>query len=320
MVDQFRTKPADSNTPSKLPTEPPIGKEPLPKLEYRSPKRHGQNLKDWVARLGLGTKTTLLAIAIGTLPVIAIGGLAYQVADQKISDQITKSEQSRTVGLADKVNRFMDDRISDLQILAKLPTFVSPTLRASTSREDKNEVLTSFVQAKGFYDSAAVFDLNGEPIAQSIGTPVGNHSDREYFRQVINTRTPVVSSPQKSQTTGEMVIHLAAPIFDSGESRTLIGVVRTRLPISKVNDVARNFAVNGEHYHLSDRNGLMFLVSDQIDAGDIGKPIGEIFPALNQSMVDRKEMTRPGWEKGSYFLLSYAPFKQLGETNLLYPG
>ncbi len=310
MVDQL-DRIRSQSTPLPQPQElPPRPKAAFPPTKKKSPK-------SWLSgfgALGLEKKATLLAIVLGTLPVLGIGGLAYVAADRAISDQISKAEQSRSVGLADKVNRFMKERFGDIQVLAKLPSYNSSQVSGLLTQADKDNLLTSFSQSMGVYDSIAFFDLKGDVLAQSSGTPLTNHADRPYFQQAIATRAPLISQPELSKTTGKMVVHVAAPVFEAN-SQNMIGVMRSRIPISQINEVSKNFAVNGEQYHLADRNGVMFLVSDGKDQDELGKPLVEAFPELKQAVVDRKELTRPGTHDGKPYLLSHAPFPQLGDIN-----
>lgn len=313
MVDQL-----DRTRSQSTPLSEPPGFAPRPKPASPPPKKKDSN--SWLSKLGalgLEKKATLLAIALGTLPVLGIGGLAYVVADRTISDQISKAEQSRSVGLSDKLNRYMDDRFSDAQYLAKQPIFANAKVRSTLTRENKDSDLTGFIQSKNMYDSVAVLDLDGNVIAQSAGPALDNHRDREYFQQVLSSQSPVISALQTSKGTGEKALHIAAPIFDS-EQKNMIAVVRTRIPLTKIDEVARNFSGNGEHYHVADRNGILFLASDVNEKDDIGKNISDIFPALKQSITDRKNNTLPGLDEGKLYMLSYAPFPQLGDVNLLW--
>ena len=214
MVDQLKKKATDSSSVThvaqpasefarddeKTPEKTPA---PLPKLTYRSPLRQVQGLTTRISQLGLEAKTTLLAIAIGTLPVLAIGGLAYVTADRTISDQISKAEQTRAIGLSDKLNRFMDDRLGDLQLLVKLPAFNAARTAATLTQADRDDILTAFVQAKEGYERAAFFDVKGNVLAQSAGQPLENQSDREYFQQVLATRTSIITQPERSKTRSE---------------------------------------------------------------------------------------------------------------------
>jgi methyl-accepting chemotaxis protein PixJ len=303
-LDRTRSQPRPQSEPKGISPQP----KPTP------PKKTNGSWTDRFASLGLEKKATLLAIALGTLPVMGIGSLAYVVADRTILAQVFKSEQARSVGLSDKVNRFMKERFGDVLLLAKLPAYNTPQVSSILSQADRSELLTSFMQNFEVYDSIAFFDVKGDVLAQSAGTPLSNHADRGYFQQVIATRAPVFSQIELSRTTGKMVIHLAAPVFEAN-TQNLIGVMRTRMPITQLSEISKNFAVNGEQYHLSDRNGVMFLASDEKDQDKLGKPITEVFPDLKQAIADRKEIVRPGFKDGKSFLLSSAPFQQLGAVN-----
>ena len=326
MVDQLKKKATDSNsvthvlqpaselarddgeTPEKTPA-------PLPKLTYRSPLRHVQGLTTRVSQLGLEAKTTLLAIAIGTLPVLAIGGLAYVTADRTISAQISKAEQSRAIDLSDKLNRFMDDRLDDVQLLAKLPAFNAAQTVATLTRADRDNILTAFVQAKEGYEIMAFFDMKGNVSSQSAGSPLENQSDREYFQQVLATRASIITQPERSKTTGKTVIHIVAPVFDA-ETKALIGVMKSRLPIDRIDKTIKGFAGNGENYHVADRQGNLFLASDPEAAQQLGTNLADYFPDLRQAIADRKEQAKPGRHLNKTYMLAYAPFPSLGGTNL----
>lgn len=123
-------------------------------------------------RLSLGTKATIFAIAIGTLPVLAIGTLAYQVASQSIGNRISQIQQSESKGLADKVNRFTSERYSDIQVLSGMPIFSYARLRENTTSAEKEVILNKFVDTYKVYDSIALLDLNGNVIAASKGIPL----------------------------------------------------------------------------------------------------------------------------------------------------
>ncbi len=321
MVDQLKTKAPDSSEQTQLtPPEPPrenasLPNAPLPKLEYRSPRRHIGTVTNWFNQLGLQTKTTALAIAIGTLPVLGVGGLAYVVADRTISNQISQSEQSRSVGLADKVNRFMSQRLGDIQVLARNPAFTVSRNAATLTTADKNNILSTFVQSYGVYENIALFNLKGDVLAQSAGIPLMNPSDQDYFKQVISTRAPLISDPNPLKESKNRVIYIAAPLFDS-ETQEMLGVVRSQMAASKINEVAENFAVNGENYHLADRNGDLFLASGFDALESIGEKFVDLFPAVKGALGDRREDTRVGMHEGKPHMLSYAPFKVLGATNL----
>jgi methyl-accepting chemotaxis protein PixJ len=265
-------------------------------------------------KLGLTQKVTALAIALGTVPVLLTGITAYNAANQKFSDQITQTKIDRASSLEDKVKRFMRERYGDIQVLASLPSFTNVKASETLSTAEKQAILNRFVDSFLTYDSIAIFDLKGNVIVQSTGNPLPNLSDRDYFQAVLKTNQPVISSPQISKETGTYVILFAAPIKDSATGKT-IAVVRSRMPIALLEELIKDFGVNGDEYHLVDAStGKIFLGKNKE-----GKDIQQIFPNL----PDLRSTFKPGSIIGPESidkdeeLTAYAPFSRLnGLTDL----
>lgn len=215
----------------------------------------------------LRNKATLLAITLGTVPVIAIGTVAYYFADQEVARQVKLEKQARATEIADKINRFIFERYGDIQILANLPILRNPKVRQVTTPQERQAMLNRFIDAYQVYDSIALLDLNGNVILQTQGTPLPNHKDRAYFQQVLKTDQRVISAPEISKSSGDFVIHFAAPVKDSVTGKT-IGVIRSRMSMQFVSNVIKNFGTNGGTYHLFDSSRKYFVASDKQDVGN----------------------------------------------------
>jgi methyl-accepting chemotaxis protein PixJ len=202
----------------------------------------GMTQEAWWQRLGLRAKATLLAIALGTMPVVGIGSLAFYFAGQSMTKQVSTAEEARAAGMADKVNRFMFERYGDIQVLAVQSAFSNPKVRASLSKAEKDSILDKYVKTYLVYDSIAVFDINGNELARSSGPELTNHKDRTYFQDALKTGNAVISQPEVSKTTGKVVLHTAAPIKDQSTGQ-IIGVVRARMPVSVIEDVVRTWSM-----------------------------------------------------------------------------
>ncbi len=183
-----------------------------------------QVTRPWWQGLSLRTKAVALAIALGTLPVLTIGATAYYFADLQLAKQIKQDKESRVKALSDEIRYFMFERYGDIQVMANLPILRNPKVQAVTTLQEREVMLNRIAQIYKVYDSIAVFDLNGNVIAQSQGKRLGNHKERKYFQQVLRTGEPVISPPEISKSTGELVIHFAAPVKDAVTDET-IGVV-----------------------------------------------------------------------------------------------
>lgn len=212
----------------------------------------------YFTRLGLVKKATILAIAIGTIPVLGIGAIALSFANKSITKQITQSQQAEASGLSDKVNRFMLERYGDIQVISSLPFLTNSQASVSISTQQKQAVLDRVVEAYKAYDSVAVFDRQGNLIVQSTSEPLDNQKDRTYFQDALQKDTPVISKPEAAKNTGVVSIYVAAPVKDTRTGKT-IGVVQARIPVKSLEEVIKNYVANGQQYHLLDASGTVFL-------------------------------------------------------------
>ncbi len=273
------------------------------------PRRQGNRL-GW-QRLGLTQKAVALAIALGTAPVILTGFTAYHFANQQFTQEISRTKTALAVGMEDKVKRFMGERYADIQVLAALPSVANPAVRDKIPPSEKQASLNQYVEAYKIYDSIAIFDLKGNVIAQSQGDPLGNHSDRVYFQEVLKTNQPVISSPEVSQSSGKFVIHFAAPIRDSVTGKT-IGVVRSRMPLTALEQLVKNFATGGDEFYLMQSDtGTVFLANEK---NKENKDAQVVFPELAKLQKVGKpnaSIIHDATNDKEELLYAYAPFSKL---------
>ncbi|MEM7592409.1 MAG: methyl-accepting chemotaxis protein [Cyanobacteria bacterium P01_A01_bin.83] len=203
----------------------------------------------------LRTKATLLAIAIGTIPVLAIGTAAYYFADKSITKQIIEDEETLTLDLQDKVSQFMKERFNDIKAMAGLNIMTDPTATVA----QKTATLESFKSAYDVYDSIAVFDLQGELIAQTQeGKKLGNHLNRTYIQAALKANGAVLSQPAISTTEGTFNIYSASTIKDPATGKP-IGLIRARLPVTALEKIVENFNTENTNFYLINESGEVFL-------------------------------------------------------------
>lgn len=255
----------------------------------------------------LKTKATLLAITIGVLPVAAIGGVAYFVANQSITQQIKETQKTLAEDIDDNMNRFMFERYGDIQVLANLPIFRNPKVQAVVTLQEKQALLTRYATIYGVYDSIAAFDLNGNLLVQSQGKAVDNHFNRAYFQEVLKTKKPIISQPEASKATGKFVIHFAAPIKDG--TGKMIGIVRSQMPIEKLGEVVKDFSTDGNEYLVSDSFGQIFLSSNSTEVGQQVESKVAAIPQLKEAK--QSESLVALYAGTQERLLGYAPSARL---------
>lgn len=263
----------------------------------------------YFTRLGLVKKATILAIAIGTIPVLGIGAIAFSFANKSITKQITQSQQAEATGLSDKVNRFMLERYGDIQVISSLPFLTNPQASVSTTTQEKQAVLNRVVEAYKAYDSVGVFDRQGNLIVQSTGEPLDNQKDHNYFQDALQKDTPVITKPEVAKNTGVVSIYIAAPVKETGTGQT-IGVVQARMPVKSLEEVIKNYVANGQQYHLLDASGTVFL-SPQKEL--LGKQAKGEYSSLAKLLAAKKVdsfIEVPKTHKKQE-LVSYAPVSKL---------
>jgi twitching motility protein PilJ len=262
-------------------------------------------------RLNLQTKATLLAIALGTLPVITIGGIAYWVANKTLTDKIAETQAAAAIGLADKTNRFIFERYGDVQAVANLPILRNRRVQQVVPVQERAQVLKNFASFYGVYTNIVAFDLKGDVIVQAGNQSLENPRTQNYFQQVVTTNKPIFTQPEVISATGETVMYFAAPLRDS-VTNEIVGVVRTEMPTRYIDDVIRNYGSNDPEYHLVDANGIIFLAKEKAqirrelvkDLPGIDKiqAKGEVGTGIFIDQIDQAKQ-----------LVAYAPFEPLGK-------
>jgi methyl-accepting chemotaxis protein PixJ len=275
------------------------------------------------SNLGFKTKATLLGILLGIVPIVAVGSFSYLQISNTLKQQTIKTQSDRAAAVADKLNRFVFERNGDVEILAVQPIFADPKLSASTSAESKARLLDQYVASYLVYDSIAIFDLKGDPIAQSKGPQLDNHANRKYFQDALKTGKTVISEPEVSKSTGKVVVHFVAPIKDLVTGK-IIGVMRTRTPVERLEVPLRNFATKSEDYHILDRRTNKLFISsngeysNQTETADMkeAREKGGVVYHLNKVSGHKERAstasdTEKATEKDHLELFSAAPFTKL---------
>lgn len=237
----------------------------------------------YIKRLSLSTKATMLAIAIGTAPVLVIGSIAYNSANKSITQQITQAQEAEATSLSDKINQFMFERYGDIQILSNLPILTNRQVRDVTTVKQKQAVLDRFIQTYRVYDSVVVLDLDGNPVLTTSNDNSGNVQDRQYFQDAKNDKL-VISQPLVSKFTGINSVFTAAPVKDSVTGE-IIGVVRARIPVKSIEEVIKNYAANGHEYHLIDASGKFFIAAEK---NQLGRDAKKDFLGLSEKQAAKK--------------------------------
>ncbi|HEY9850644.1 MAG TPA: methyl-accepting chemotaxis protein [Leptolyngbyaceae cyanobacterium] len=241
-----------------------------------------------LAKLSLQTKAIGFAIALGTLPVMAIGIVSYHFANRTITQDVMQFQKAYAVEVADKLSRFMFERYGDIQAIANLPMFANSSVNQLISKQEKEETLNRYIDNYQVYDNIAIFDLSGNLIVKSRGEVTGNHRDRDYFQEVIKTERPIISYPKASQSNGDWSIYLAAPVRDIVSGK-IVGVARSRLPVKFIQQRIQNLTNGEQQSHVLDEAGTIFVSAN---AKEVGQNIQLEYPVWTQLQAAKQADVR----------------------------
>ena len=251
-----------------------------------SPVVHKKSIGKWWQDLGLRTKTTIVSVAAITIPLLAIGGFSYYFVAQDITNTTKQSKVIRTSGMAYRVAYFMRERYGDIQVLAQLSFLTNPKVQALLPASEQKAILENYLKSYLVYDSIAVYRLDGSLVIDaSSEPPPTNIAKRPYFQTTVSTDRPFISQPEASVVTKKVSIFIAAPIKDSITGKT-IGVIRTRMQASALEDIIKDFSVGGDHYHLIESDGKFFVAFEK---EQVGRDLKTDFPAL-APLVEKREI------------------------------
>lgn len=248
------------------------------------------------------SKTTLSAIALATLPLLAIGGMIYANANQSITQQISESSQQSTQGIASGLAQFMAERRNDIQALSSLPMLTNSPLPGGTSVAAQQTMLKQLLATYQVYDNIAVFNVNGGPILQTGQGSLPNQKNNQSFQQALQAKEPVVTQPIQG-SDGTAKIYLLAPVRRAN-SQTVIGVVRASLPVSVLESRLQASGNQTDQYQVFDATGKFFIAEPVESLGQLARTN---FPQLEWSRATGSTAVIKDPLSQQPSLVSYAP-------------
>lgn len=259
----------------------------------------------------LPRKVTVLAIAIGVIPLTTVGGIAYTLASRSITAQIFTEQESRILGLRSRLESTINRLIEDADAISKSPLLIGtqnsnttisepPLLENSylntrTSVEQKIGLLDSFIQASnGKYDSIAVVDPMGKLLFQSNSSrtfsPREDYSQQEYFQRALATHSPAINNPTTTLTAGKTHLQAAAPIkhIETGE---IVGVVLVQMSSEHLGEILREIQGLTWEYEMIGPDGQIFAATEP---DLLGHTAQADFEGLSESWASTWERVQQG--------------------------
>jgi twitching motility protein PilJ len=280
----------------------------------------------------LPRKVTLLAVAIGVVPITTVGGIAYTLARNSMTAQIFAEQESRIIGLRSAFTITINEFVEDAEVLAMSPLFtqsqqLSTTMSelpfqtnshfsTQTLDEQKQKILDNFIEAsKGKYDGVAVVDITGKLLYQSNSSrPFNRHEDysnQEHFQRVFLTQSVTVSDPKATLANDRSHLEVAAPIKQAGTGE-ILGVVLLRMSSERLNEIFKYIQDNSWEYEIVSQEGQVFAAAEPEMIGHFAEAdyqgFAHSWPEMLQNFKEKSVLTDVAIDKNDQeeVLVSFA--------------
>jgi methyl-accepting chemotaxis protein PixJ len=267
-----------------------------------------------IREMSLRTKMLIFSVAIGMLPALVIGVLAYRLVSQATTKEITNNKQNTAKLLADNINSFLYINYGDIQRFFQQSFLDNSQIQQAQNRQVIEEKLKRYISNAGInFENITILDINGNLIADSKGQEISNQKNQEYFQEILKTNKPYLSQniiKNSSSTKLESSsIYLAAPIKDSSTSKTVY-VVLAVMPIQALEKTLAIFQINEDEYTIVDSSGKIIFSQKRYLWG---KNFAEVFPEWEQLQAKNQVTSQILFEKNNnnQKLVTYVPLSQI---------
>ncbi|MBE9223254.1 GAF domain-containing protein [Cyanobacterium stanieri LEGE 03274] len=264
-----------------------------------------QGLIKWWQSKNLRFKASSIATTLTILPIVIVGSIIGGTVNQAFKGEITEVQKEEAQIIGQDINLIIADRFAQAQGMAQ----VLPSLAAYQQRNqaELQAQLSNFQQLYKYFDTIAVFDAQGNALAESSGRAMPNHFQRTYIQQAREVRGAIVSQPIISEWDGNYGIYFASALLDPSTNE-ITGYLRARVPVEELQRFiakTESYETTGENIYLVDGNNQIFLSSDTIYSTNITttgqtdapstfesvRTVEQVFPSLALQEDSQLEVT-----------------------------
>lgn len=225
-------------------------------------------------------KLVLIILCIALIPLVSLAYFQLSQFDTTISDSIKVQEDEIANSNADRMNDWIDSKISQLAVLLKAhPEFKEMDKQEIMSvlkviNESDSELETSVIADK---DGTAINDNNNQ---------ITSIADRDYFQKAKETKAAVVSDVLVSKSTGNKVVSITVPVLD--DSSNFIGVIISVASLKAFENNLGNIKVanTGYAFLMSSKGDVIFHPNQDM----VGKSYKDFSQNQDKERVFREEI------------------------------
>jgi signal transduction histidine kinase len=171
-------------------------------------------------------------IPLVSFSILLLTYIDFQNFTTALQSQLINELKTIATHTMNDLSHHMFERVADIKFLSESNILENSNL---TTRE-KTDYLRSLERAFKSYLSISLYNKEGIKVGDTRNILLGeNESQKTFFKQAISGKVYYDTIPTLSQSMNQYVIHFSAPLYN--ESKDINGVIVTRQPINKINDI-----------------------------------------------------------------------------------
>ncbi|SET99953.1 methyl-accepting chemotaxis protein, partial [[Clostridium] aminophilum] len=198
-------------------------------------------------RMSIRTKILMLAISVALIPLILSAAVSSVKSKQTGKETAYTTVQNLTKSISSEVSEYINKSYAVIQGLS----VSGDMLGMDPVQQDK--IVKATAKNNPYFSLVYQVDRDGMQTARSSGEPA-DRSDRWWYRQMKEQKSPFVSKSYVSATDGAATTSIFFPEFD--ESGDMCGIIGADLSLAKVQEVVSSFDAEGTYSLVIDGQGI----------------------------------------------------------------
>ncbi|MDF2958300.1 MAG: hypothetical protein K0S39_35 [Paenibacillus sp.] len=204
----------------------------------------------------LKKKLIMILVLFASLPLLVFSIFSIYSNSKELLQNANELSLNNAKAVQSELKQLIDQNLDLLYVLAQNDTFRAASVKADAAKA----LLTA--SAKVHPEAILNYtDVTGQQRARSDNLALTNVSDRDYFKQVMQTGKPAVSDILVSKASGTKIVVLAVPVLD--ESNKITGVLTDNIDLSFLNNNVTKLSKNGYTAYIIDRSGKILAHPDK---------------------------------------------------------
>ena len=199
-------------------------------------------------------KLLLFLLPLFILSFGALAGISYYLSQQALSQSVDETAMAVGTDYSQRVEAYVHEALLQLESFSTIKRIYNPA--------DKQQLLEAIAECSQHIDSlenVTYISLDGSGLRPD-GT-ILQLGDREYFKQVLSTKKPVVSEVLISRTTGKVGVNVAIPIVFNGQ---MTGVLTGGVSLEKLTRLIQDMKFQTTGYGVIAENSGSVIVHPKL--------------------------------------------------------